>query len=441
MQKTSLIFFIITAACFLGELRIATSQNIISNNDFELYSTLPLSQGEIAKAIGWEEIIQSADYMNTTYVCWSPEIGGAHSGNGFAGFATYGDLTGSAEAIGQNISSSPIIINSNYSISLYAKKTSGGSYNQSCGGISLYGYTSPPPLGGISDHASNLSGATLLWTSNNVSDSLWKYYNGCFQSSVVINYIVITLEKTPGCMQYVFIDSLNIEPKSITNLGNDTMLCQGQTINLNGGLATSYLWSNGSTNTSISVSTSGTYWVQATNGQCSATDSIVISINQYPATNLGNDTALCQGQTVALNGGAATSYLWSNGSTAASISVSTSGTYWVQSSNGQCDNSDTLSVLISNCEIEIELPNVFTPNNDGVNDNFIPSKYKGISKANLIIYNRWGEKLFYTDNLILGWNGSYKDNNCSDGTYFWIVQYTTIMNESKELKGVLTLIK
>jgi gliding motility-associated-like protein len=323
---------------------------------------------------------------------------------------------------------------------LYAKKTSGGGYNQSCGGISLYGFATPPSLGVISDHTSNLSGATLLWTSNIVSDSLWKYYNGCFQSSVVINYIVVTLEKTPGCMQYVFIDSLNIEPISLLNLGNDTTLCQGQTINLNGGLSTSYLWSNGSTTPSINVLTSGTYWVQSSNGQCSATDTIVISINPYPTTNLGNDTTLCLGQTVTLNGGVATSYLWSNGSTAASTSVSTSGTYWVQSSNGQCGNSDTLSVLISDCEIEIELPNVFTPNNDGVNDNFIPIKYKGISKANLIIYNRWGEKLFYADNLMLGWNGSYKDNNCSDGTYFWIVQYTTIMDESKELKGVLTLI-
>ncbi|HLG35901.1 MAG TPA: gliding motility-associated C-terminal domain-containing protein [Bacteroidia bacterium] len=234
-------------------------------------------------------------------------------------------------------------------------------------------------------------------------------------------------------------DQLTNSP--LANLGNDTILCQGQTITLNGGSAASYLWSNGSTASSINVSVSGTYWVQASNGPCSATDSITIFINQYPIPNLGNDTTLCQGQTLTLNGGSATSYLWSNGSTDSSINAAASGTYWVQTSNGPCSINDTLSVLISNCEIEIELPNVFTPNNDGVNDNFIPIKYNGITKANLIIYNRWGDILFYTDNLLIGWNGSYKDNNCSDGTYFWIVQYTTMSNESKELKGFLTLIK
>jgi gliding motility-associated-like protein len=87
------------------------------------------------------------------------------------------------------------------------------------------------------------------------------------------------------------------------------------------------------------------------------------------------------------------------------------------------------------------MPNVFTPNNDGVNDNFVPIKYKGISKANLIIYNRWGEKVFTTDDLTQGWNGTYKNNNSAEGTYYWMVQYTTISNETKQLKGYLTLIK
>jgi large repetitive protein len=225
------------------------------------------------------------------------------------------------------------------------------------------------------------------------------------------------------------------------NLGNDTTLCQGQSVTLNGGAATTFLWSNNSTTSSIIASAQGTYWVQTSNGQCSSSDSITISVNQYPAPNLGNDTTLCQGQTVTLNGGAATTYLWSNGSNASTIIISSQGTYWVQASNEQCSASDTLNLLISDCEVEIEMPNVFTPNNDGVNDNFIPIKYKGISNANLVIYNRWGQKVFNTDDFMLGWNGTYKDNNCAAGTYFWMVQYTTNFNETKELKGHLTLIK
>ena len=235
--------------------------------------------------------------------------------------------------------------------------------------------------------------------------------------------------------------TISINQYPAPNLGNDTTLCQGQSVTLNCGAATTYLWSNNSTTYSVIASTQGTYWVQTSNGQCSSADSITISVNQYPAPNLGNDTTLCQGQSVTLNAGAATTYLWSNGSNASTIIVSTQGTYWVQASNGQCSTSDTLNLLISDCEVEIEMPNVFTPNNDGVNDNFVPIKYKGISNANLVIYNRWGQKVFNTDDFMLGWNGTYKDNNCAAGTYFWIVQYTTILNETKELKGHLTLIK
>lgn len=156
--------------------------------------------------------------------------------------------------------------------------------------------------------------------------------------------------------------------------------------------------------------------------------------------NISNDTELCHGQTVTLNGGWATSYIWSNGSTAPSINVSNSGTYWVQTGSGMC-KSDTLYILVTDCEAEIELPNVFTPNNDGLNDTFNPVKYKEILKANLVIYNRWGQKIFYTDKLMNGWDGTYNNNICSEGIYFWVVEYITMTNEAAELQGFLTLIK
>ncbi len=109
-------------------------------------------------------------------------------------------------------------------------------------------------------------------------------------------------------------DSLiNVLPN--VNLGNDTTLCQGQSITLNCSSATSYLWSTGSTNSSITVSTPGTYWVQASNGICSNNDSINITFNSFPILNIGTDSTLCQGQTIDLNAGSATLFLWSTGST------------------------------------------------------------------------------------------------------------------------------
>ena len=71
-------------------------------------------------------------------------------------------------------------------------------------------------------------------------------------------------------------------------------------------------------------------------------------------------------------------------------------------------------------ETQINIPNVFTPNNDGVNDVF---KIEGLSDDfSLIIFNRWGERVFHTNNANMEfWNGKLNGKNCSDGVYFYIL--------------------
>jgi gliding motility-associated-like protein len=92
-------------------------------------------------------------------------------------------------------------------------------------------------------------------------------------------------------------------------------------------------------------------------------------------------------------------------------------------------------------EILLEMPNVFTPNNDGKNDDFVPAKLQGIISAELLIYNRWGEQLLSTRDLLAGWDGLFKGKTCPDGIYYWTLNYTTTLNESKELKGFVQLVK
>ncbi|MBK9354605.1 MAG: hypothetical protein IPN09_11790 [Bacteroidetes bacterium] len=80
------------------------------------------------------------------------------------------------------------------------------------------------------------------------------------------------------------------------NLGNDTSLCAGQTLTLTQNIAgVSYTWSDGTTNNSITVNTSGTYWLEIDNGSCTGRDSIDINISTSGlSVNLGNDTSLCE---------------------------------------------------------------------------------------------------------------------------------------------------
>ncbi len=102
---------------------------------------------------------------------------------------------------------------------------------------------------------------------------------------------------------------------------------------------------------------------------------------------------------------------------------------------------DPESEVINELMIEIEMPNVFTPNNDLVNDVFKPVKMKNIANSNLVIMNRWGQKMFETDDLNLGWDGTSNNNDCSDGTYFWKIEYVDVNGAQQGKHGVVQLVR
>lgn len=82
---------------------------------------------------------------------------------------------------------------------------------------------------------------------------------------------------------------------------------------------------------------------------------------------------------------------------------------------------------------EIEMPNVFTPNNDGVNDLFKPVVFKGMESGNMIILNRWGNVIYESNDLSNGWDGTFQNKPVSDGVYFYKIHYKTIF-ENEEVK-------
>ncbi len=135
------------------------------------------------------------------------------------------------------------------------------------------------------------------------------------------------------------------------NLGSNINFCSGNTLTLSAFNPNStYLWSTGATSPSISVSTTGSYWVVVTNSCGSATDTIDILTATPLFFNLGPDQTLCSGSSLSLsipfqNG---TSYLWSTGSTSNSISVNNAGTYWLRASNACGIFTDTIVINYDN---------------------------------------------------------------------------------------------
>lgn len=106
------------------------------------------------------------------------------------------------------------------------------------------------------------------------------------------------------------------------------------------------------------------------------------------------------------------------------------------------DDVSVVADTLVNCVNEITLPNTFTPNGDGINDKFEPLTYIGITGANLTIWDRWGEQVFYTEDIEAGWNGIDSENNIRNaGVYFWVLNYTDMKYNNHSITGSVSLIK
>ncbi len=127
------------------------------------------------------------------------------------------------------------------------------------------------------------------------------------------------------------------------------------------------------------------------------------------------------------------------------------GTYTFIQKMDNCQISfDTVTVtVIENCNTLIEIPNVFTPNSDGKNDTFYFSLPANSTNINFTIFNRWGnmihsERSISSPSGRLGgaWTGrTTSGEECSDGVYFYVLQYTDAKDELIKKNGYITLIR
>ncbi len=126
------------------------------------------------------------------------------------------------------------------------------------------------------------------------------------------------------------------------------------------------------------------------------------------------------------------------GTTYQQLTPSESGIYTVAVIDEGCKSDFSLPInFFSFPEARIEMPNVFTPNIDEYNPVFKPKVYEGIESANLTIFNRWGKPVFYTNDLMSGWNGKNND----PATYYYIVTYSDHCKNKHRIKGWLQLIR
>lgn len=273
-----------------------------------------------------------------------------------------------------------------------------------------------------------LPGATYLWQNSSVGSTFTVQQQGLYWVEVTLNNC------TSSDSVFVTYNSL-----PVVNLGNDTTICNGETILLDVTVLNgSYLWQDNSLSSQFTVSQNGEYSVQVTVDNCSSSDTLNVSVTPLPLFDLGNDTSLCDGDTLLLELAIPNAvYTWQDNSSDSFYEITTAGTYSVEVTVDNCSSSESIIVQLEECDISLEIPNIFTPNDDKVNDVFIPVLSKGVVSMTTLIFNRWGEQIFKSESLQIDWKG----NDVPDGTYFWIVDAMDANGRPLRKEGSVTIVR
>jgi len=289
---------------------------------------------------------------------------------------------------------------------------------------------------------------TYHWSTGSTNQSIPVNTSGIYSA---------TATNTNGTISCTDFDSktVSIIPMPLLDLGPD--ICSPVPYTLDAGNpGFSYLWSTGATTQTIVVIQTGNYSVLVTDvvgSPCYERDTVYVRILPEPVVNLGDTASICDYLPYTLN---ATTELDPS-------YINDYDFYWIHNLNGQtcspsgqtsssialdylevgthqitvyvigCDTvSDSFSLNVKICPLTI--PNVFTPNGDGVNDFFYIDGLEFYPNSTLIIYNRWGQKVLEDTNYQNDWDG---DKN-SDGVYYWILKL--VDRRGTEEHGIVTIV-
>lgn len=219
---------------------------------------------------------------------------------------------------------------------------------------------------------------------------------------------------------------------------NKAVLCSDSIFRLQANpLLKSYVWNDGTTNNYKEVTVSGNYWVAVTDSyNCVHGDTATIISRPRPTILIPDKIETCE-----LNIPLATEvnyqyYLWNNTDTSSIYTITRYGTVHLSVVDTNNCRNNAVILVENNCPSSVKMPNVFTPNGDGYNDQIIP-EYINISTTDFKIYNRWGKLLFETSELTKAWDGS----DAVAGTYFYLLTCKGKSGESFALNGTITLIR
>ncbi len=264
-------------------------------------------------------------------------------------------------------------------------------------------------------------------------------------SSTQSGIYTVTSQDVNGCTGTAT-TNIQIDSNPVIAFTGDSTLCDGEQtiITANGGIT--YLWNTGDNTPDIFISPSATttYSVTVTDANgCVSSQTVNISVNPLPVVSLTGDTIACIGSEITLTVSGGSGFLWQNGETNGTITIPANENDTVISvviSNGSCQVSDSITIHLANDMSTLYIPNVFTPNSDGLNDAFTVG-YTGLGEFQGYIFDRWGVELYSWNKPDGGWDGIHNDQIVPEGVYVYLIKATNGCGKQQEHAGMVTVLR
>lgn len=268
----------------------------------------------------------------------------------------------------------------------------------------------------------------------------------------------VTVTNSDNCSNT---DSVRVDVKQagIFNVNSPKTLCVGDSVQLTATGGDVYSWRPASnlSNTNLAnpfafPTTTTNYEVLITDTLCNRSETLttIVSVNPLPilTTSKSNDVD-CSNANSQLNVTGASQYVWmpsftlNNSITSNPIASPTTTTNYIVTGkdlNG-CSNTDSIKVFVTaDNSGNYLMPNAFTPNNDGINDCFGIVNWGPVTQFEFSVYNRWGQRVFYTINPNNCWNGNFKAEQQIPGVYTYVINAKNACGTIKR-SGIVTLVR
>jgi gliding motility-associated-like protein len=465
MKKIQMIFLLAV------RLSTAAQTNLVSNGSMEFISDCYIQFGDIEKAIGWINAnngtadlynscstnpLTSVPFNGVPYISYQQ----AFDGNSYAGIAVLlPNYINSAYEYIETKLSSTLKNKVNYYVRFYVSpmynvNSNNCFVNQIGLCITDYQVNQPSTI-----NNSNITTLVpqIYHQGSYIDDTLnWTKISGCYKAFGNEQYITIGNFKNIDSTKYivtnpneVFVSYLFVDNVGVFEFNPvpDTVyLCNGESKVFNAHFlnASDYHWSTGNIDSVQTITNAGKYTVDVSIDGCILYDTvIVINPDNLP---LVYEKKMCKNASLVLTSPISGSYSWNNGDSTKMIVIKEAKNYQLTVTNECGVFNFTYLVHEEVCDCEVFMPNAFTPNNDGTNDEFKPIFECGdlLNEMQFLIMDRWGNTVFKIDNTLWGWDGKYKGNDSEVGTYFYLLKYWYSKDGHKELKikkGELVLLR